>query len=157
MTTILCPKRKVLRFHATNVPFWSNVLTWLPVSDICVFTYRSTVCEIYTKRICQKNSRNPDEPKPQLRAQPGKAWRFASVQKYCDRNLLKKFDIFILYVLIFSPDPAVPDTLTHLIRSCSGKSTVDSCPEEYKNQNQTIAELCSSYTAMVFEPNAAYR
>ena len=54
-------------------------------------------------------------------------------------------------------DPAVPDTLTHLIRSCSGKSTVHSCPEDFKNQNETIAELCSSYTAMVFEPNAAYR
>lgn len=42
----------------------------------------------------------------------------------------------------------------------SGKSTVDSCPENYikqKDNNQTIAELCGSYTAMVFEPNAAYR
>ena len=45
-------------------------------------------------------------------------------------------------------DPAVPDTLTHLVRSCSGKSTVSTCPLDYK-KNDTVVELCSSYTAMV--------
>ena len=53
-------------------------------------------------------------------------------------------------------DPAVPDTLTHLIRACTGKNTIDSCPQDY-TANATISELCSSYTAMVFEPNLAYR
>ena len=55
-------------------------------------------------------------------------------------------------------DPAVPDTLTHLIRACTGKNTIDSCPQEYEaTENATIVELCASYTAMVFEPNLAYR
>ena len=53
-------------------------------------------------------------------------------------------------------DPAVPDTLTHLVRSCSGKSTISTCPSNYQ-KNNTVVELCSSYTGMVFEPNAAYR
>lgn len=54
-------------------------------------------------------------------------------------------------------DPAVPDTLTHLVRSCSGKSTIKTCPADFRAVNETIIELCHSYTAMVFEPNAAYR
>ena len=54
-------------------------------------------------------------------------------------------------------DPAVPDTLTHLVRSCSGKSTINTCPKDYSKNNATVSELCESYTAMVFEPNAAYR
>ena len=53
-------------------------------------------------------------------------------------------------------DPAVPDTLTHLIRACTGKNTIDSCPQDFDG-NATIVELCASYTAMVFEPNLAYR
>ena len=52
-------------------------------------------------------------------------------------------------------DPAVPDTLVHLVRSCSGKSTIHRCPDGY--DNATVTELCGSYTGMVFEPNAAYR
>ena len=85
-----------------------------------------------------------------------------------DTGVLEKIDLY--FFLIFSEDdgrwgvnidtsgvtvfhectvdPAVPDTLTHLVRSCSGKSTVSTCPLDYK-KNDTVVELCSSYTAMV--------
>jgi len=52
-------------------------------------------------------------------------------------------------------DPAVPDTLSHRVRPCSGKTTISSCPENYTNA--TIRDLCHSYTALIFEPNTAYR
>ena len=41
MTTILCPKRKVAWFHYTNVPFWPNILTWLPVSRVVSILQKS--------------------------------------------------------------------------------------------------------------------
>ena len=52
-------------------------------------------------------------------------------------------------------DPVVPDNLLGRIRSCSGKDTIGDCPKEFED-NRT-RQLCHSYTAMVFEPNAAYR
>jgi hypothetical protein len=52
-------------------------------------------------------------------------------------------------------DPVVPDTLSHRVRPCSGKTTINSCPENYTNE--TIKELCQSYTGLIFEPNTAYR
>lgn len=52
-------------------------------------------------------------------------------------------------------DPAVPETLTHRVRPCSGKTTINTCPESYTND--TIRDLCHSYTALIFEPNTAYR
>lgn len=52
-------------------------------------------------------------------------------------------------------DPAVPETLTDRVRPCSGKTTINGCPESYTNE--TIRELCHSYTGLIFEPNTAYR
>ncbi len=52
-------------------------------------------------------------------------------------------------------DPAVPDGLVSRVRACSGKDTVTDCPADYADE--ATRELCRSYTAMVFEPHAAYR
>ena len=52
-------------------------------------------------------------------------------------------------------DPAMPTGLSDVVRTCSGKSTIINCPENYSDQ--TVKELCHSYTALIFEPNTAYR
>ena len=53
-------------------------------------------------------------------------------------------------------DPAVPDELVPKIRACTGKDTITDCPASFSGDPQT-REMCQSYTAMVFEPSAAYR
>jgi len=52
-------------------------------------------------------------------------------------------------------DPAMPTGLADVVRTCSGKSTIIDCPENYTDE--TVRELCHSYTALIFEPNTAYR
>ncbi len=52
-------------------------------------------------------------------------------------------------------DPAVPEGLVSRVRACSGRDTVTDCPEGY--EDEVTRQLCRSYTAMVFEPHAAYR
>ena len=52
-------------------------------------------------------------------------------------------------------DPAMPTQLTDVVRSCSGKATIVDCPESFGDQ--ATVELCHSYTALIFEPNTAYR
>ena len=62
MTTILCPKRKVARFHATNV------LTWLPVVSYVYVPTEVPSVKSRQNEFVKKKSRNPDEPKPRSRA-----------------------------------------------------------------------------------------
>ena len=52
-------------------------------------------------------------------------------------------------------DPAIPGTSAHRVRNCSGKSTIVDCPETYTDEK--VRALCQSYTALIFEPNTAYR
>ncbi len=127
------------------------------------FTYRNYYCAV-----CNKDSLDIKFWRPRLECPTltGYSNRFKNITKdYIEANLTlsddKHWGVFIDTngVPVFHEcyiDPAVPDTLTHMIRSCSGKSTVTTCPKTY-TLNNTIAELCLSYTAMVFEPNAAYR
>ena len=53
-------------------------------------------------------------------------------------------------------DPVVPESISHRLRLCSGRNTITSCPPDYSG-NQTIKELCESYTALVFEPSKSFR
>ena len=77
MTTILCPKRKVARFSATNVPFWPNVLTWLPVVSYVNVTTEVPSVKSRQNEFVKKKSRNPNKPKPRSRA-AGRSPAFAS-------------------------------------------------------------------------------
>ncbi len=127
------------------------------------FTYRNYFCAV-----CNHDSEDIRFWKPRLECPTLTSYnnRFKNLtQSYIEANLVLNQDqdnwginVDTNGVDVFhecSVDPAVPDTLTHLVRSCSGKSTISSCPSGY--DNETISELCESYTAMVFEPNAAYR
>ena len=53
-------------------------------------------------------------------------------------------------------DPVVPEAISHRLRLCSGRNTITSCPLDFVG-NQTIKELCESYTALVFEPSKSFR
>jgi len=144
----------------TQDPFGSTPVTSIPSG----FTYKNYFCSV-----CNRDSTNVRFWRPRLECPTLTSYnnRFKNLTKnFIEDNLfLSEHDdrwgvnIDTSGVTVFhecTVDPAVPDTLTHLVRSCSGKSTVSTCPLNY-DQNQTIVELCSSYTAMVFEPNAAYR
>ena len=53
-------------------------------------------------------------------------------------------------------DPVLPDEISHRVRLCSGRNTITACPPDYTGNN-TIRELCESYTALVFEPTKSFR
>ena len=53
-------------------------------------------------------------------------------------------------------DPVLPDEISHRVRLCSGRNTITTCPLDYVG-NDTIRELCESYTALVFEPTKSFR
>ena len=53
-------------------------------------------------------------------------------------------------------DPVLPDEISNRVRLCSGRNTITSCPLNYSG-NDTIRELCESYTALVFEPTKSFR
>jgi len=141
-------------------PFGSTPVTSIPSG----FTYKNYFCSV-----CNRDSENVRFWRPRLECPTLTSYnnRFKNLTKsFIENNLFLSEDddrwgvnIDTSGVTVFhecTVDPAVPDTLTHLVRSCSGKSTVSTCPLDYK-KNDTVVELCSSYTAMVFEPNAAYR
>lgn len=133
-----------------------------PVTSVATgFTYKNYMCAV-----CNNDSNNIRFWRPRLECPTltSYATRFNNLTTaFVEANLVSNEDghwgvnMDTSGVKVFhecTVDPSVPDELTHLIRSCT-KSTVASCPPNYVNE--TVVELCGSYTGMVFEPNSAYR
>lgn len=51
-------------------------------------------------------------------------------------------------------DPVMPTSVTNVVRHCT-VDIIDDCPENFDDKK--VVQLCRSYTAFIYEPNAAYK